>query len=108
MRFAVRRLRLRGRVLDRIEVANQQPVIGDLRVEEVLDALLGRYIRTARLRSDTHALGDSLLPDLLDAHLVSMSPTAFSLTGFERVAASEYAQSWLVTAGGAVTTHHES
>ena len=108
MRFAVRRLRLRGRVLGRIEVANQQPVIGDLRVEEVLDALLGRYIRTARLRSDTHALGDSLVPDLLDAHLVSMSPTAFSLTGFERVATSEYAQSWLVTTSGAVTTHHES
>ena len=35
-------------------------------------------------------------PTLLDVRLIGMSPSAFSLTGFERVDGSEYAQSWLV------------
>jgi hypothetical protein len=33
---------------------------------------------------------------LLDVRLIGMSPSAFSLTGFERVEGVEYAQSWLV------------
>ena len=35
-------------------------------------------------------------PTLMDVRLIGMSPTAFSLTGFERVEGVEYAQSWLV------------
>jgi hypothetical protein len=35
-------------------------------------------------------------PTLLDVRLIGMSPSAFSLTGFERVDGAEYAQSWLV------------
>jgi len=37
------------------------------------------------------------LPELLDVRLMAMSPLAFTLTGFERVAGVEYAQSWLVS-----------
>jgi hypothetical protein len=33
---------------------------------------------------------------LLDVRLVGMSPSAFSLSGFERVDGVEYAQSWLI------------
>jgi hypothetical protein len=35
-------------------------------------------------------------PTLLDVRLIGMSPSAFSLSGFERVQGVEYAQSWLV------------
>src|SRR6266480_4763733 len=45
-------------------------------------------------RSSADLLG---LPDLLDGRLMAMSPPAFTLTGFERVAGVEYAQSWLVS-----------
>jgi len=36
------------------------------------------------------------LPTPLDVRLIGMSPSAFSLLGFERVDIVEYAQSWLV------------
>jgi len=35
-------------------------------------------------------------PTLLDVRLIGMSPSAFSLSGFERVDGVEYAQSWLI------------
>jgi len=34
--------------------------------------------------------------ELLDVRLMAMSPQALTLTGFERVAGVEHAQSWLV------------
>ena len=37
------------------------------------------------------------LPPLYDATLPAMSPQAFPLAGFERIAGADYAQSWLVT-----------
>jgi hypothetical protein len=39
----------------------------------------------------------SEIPRLYDVRIVSMSPQAFTLTGFERIEGAEYAQSWLVT-----------
>jgi hypothetical protein len=49
MRFAVRFLRHRGRILPWRDVMNQEPRTGDLRIEECLDSELRRYVRTARL-----------------------------------------------------------
>ena len=49
MRFAVRFLRHRGRILPWYDVVNQTPRIGDMRIEERLDSDLRRYVRTARL-----------------------------------------------------------
>lgn len=64
-----------------------------------MDAALGRYLRMARLRSDDgRAIGTSIVPDLYDVHLISMSSWAFSLTDIERIDAAEFAQSRLVTA----------
>jgi len=40
MRFAIRFLRHRGRILPWREVVNQEPRVGDLRIEECLDAEL--------------------------------------------------------------------
>ncbi len=97
MRFAIRFLRHRGRILPWCEVVNQAPRIGDLRIEECLDADLHRYVRTARLFKTESVIYSGELPELLDVRLMAMSPQAFTLAGFERIAGVEYAQSWLVT-----------
>jgi len=97
VRFAVRFLRYRGRVLPWRDVMDQGLRTGDLRVEECLDDELRRYVRTARLVDVDRVVNVARPPELLDARLVAMSPQAFTLTGFERDAGAEYAQSWLVT-----------
>ena len=98
MRFAIRFLRRRGRILPWREVVNQNPRFGDLRIEECLDVELHRYVRTARLfdEADTRSAHPPTRPELLDVRIVTMSPQAFTLTGFERMDGGEYAQSWLV------------
>jgi hypothetical protein len=75
---------------------NQEPRIGDLRIEECLDEELHRYVRTACLFDTDSVIYSAARPKLLDVRLMAMSPQAFTLTGFERVAGVEYAQSWLV------------
>ena len=84
--------------MGRHELANREPVIGDLRVEEVRDETLGRYVRIARVVDVRAPRDPDLLPALLDPSLIAMSPLAFSLSGFERVDGRDYAQSWLVRA----------
>jgi hypothetical protein len=96
MRFAIRFPRHRGRILPWRDVVNQEARIGDLRIEECLDSELHRYVRTARLFNTDSAIYSEKLPELLDVRLMAMSPQAFTLTGFERVAGLEFAQSWLV------------
>jgi len=96
VRFAVRLLRHRGRVLPWREVVNRPPLVGDLRIEEIRDEELRRYLRTALLSDDFSVRPAADRPCLFDVHIVGMSPQAFSLTGFERVDGAEYAQSWLV------------
>ena len=95
VRFAVRLLRHRGRLLPWRDVVNRPPLVGDLRIEEVRDEELRRYLRTA-LWDDLSARPAVDRQCLFDVHIVGMSPQAFSLTGFERVDGAEYAQSWLV------------
>jgi len=96
MRFAIVPMRRQGRRLDRHELANHQATIGDLRVEEVRDESLGRYVRVARVVDVRRPRDPDLLPALLDPSLVAMSPLAFTLSGFERIGERDYAQSWLV------------
>jgi hypothetical protein len=96
VRFAVRLLRHRGRVLPWRLIVNRPPLIGDLRIEEVRDEELRRYLRTAMLWDDMSVRPSADPPCLFDVHIVGMSPQAFSLTGFERVDGAEYMQSWLV------------
>ena len=98
MRFTIRLLRYRGRILPWREVINRPALSGDLRVEESFDEELRRYLRTARLVDETSVLPIPGRPELRDARLVAMSPLAFTLAGFERVEGADYAQSWIVTA----------
>jgi hypothetical protein len=96
MLFVVRLLRYRGRVLPWREVVNRPALSGDLRVEQCYDEELRRHVRMARLLDPGTPGHAKQPPTLLDVRLIGMSPSAFSLSGFERVEGVEYAQSWLV------------
>jgi hypothetical protein len=97
MRFAVRFLRFRGRVLPWREVINRRPYLGDVRIEETRDDELRRYVRTAKLYPDgAGVVALTGLPELFDVRVVAMSQQAFTLSGLEREGAVDYAQSWLV------------
>lgn len=96
VRFAIRRIRYKGRILPWREIDNRAPLVGDLRIEECRDDELHRYVRTAALH-DPMVIVTRDIPRLYDVRIVSMSPQAFTLTGFERIEGAEYAQSWLVS-----------
>jgi hypothetical protein len=57
--------------------------------QERLNRELHRYVRTARLVDGDSVIYSGRLLELLDVHLTAMSPQAFTLTGFERVAGVE-------------------
>ena len=103
--FSVLRLRYKGRPLPQREWTNQEPMLGDLRVEQLYDGTLRRHLRIARVLDPLRPKGPDMLPTLVDPVLLAMSPLAFTLTGFERIDGVDYAQSWLVMpvkhAGGA-------
>lgn len=96
MRFAIRLLRYRGRILPWREIDNRPAIVGDLRIEECRDEDLRRNLKVASIWADGNGLQSKALPHLYDVHIVGMSPQAFALTGFERVEAVEYMQSWIV------------
>lgn len=98
MRFAVRFLRYRGRIVPYREVVNRPALVGELRVEECHDDELHRYLRTATLHHESVSTYRAGVPRLYDVRLMAMSALAFTLTGLERINGVEYAQSWLVTA----------
>jgi len=97
MLFVVRRLRHRGRPLPKHEWINRPAAVGDLRVEQISDDELRRYLRIARVVDAGRARNPDQLPPLYDPVLIAMSPQAFSLTGFERIDGVDVVQSWLVT-----------
>ena len=97
MRFAVRFLRYRGRIVPFREVMNRPALTGELRIEECRDEGLHRYVRTATLHHESTSTYSAATPRLYDVCLMAMSPQAFTLTGLERIDGVEYAQSWLIT-----------
>ena len=72
------------------------PWIGDLRIEEIRDEQLMRYVRTARVLVLDRPRATDVLGELFEPQIIAMSPQAFTLSGFERVGDQCYAQSWLV------------
>jgi hypothetical protein len=82
--------------VDRYELANRAPLVGDLRIEEMSDETLRRYVRMARLVNVLRPRDRDALATLYDPTLIAMSPLAFTLSGFERIREQEFAQSWLV------------
>jgi hypothetical protein len=72
--------------------------VGELRVEQLYDQELLRHVRIARLMRFVRVVGPESFSTLCDPVLIAMSPQAFTLTGFERVACVDFVQSWLVRA----------
>jgi hypothetical protein len=107
MRFAVIPIFVRGRMPGRRAIRNVPPIVGELRVEYLLDPARHRYLMFASLRNEGIGMTVELIPDLHGAQLIGMSPCAFSLAGFERVDGVEYAQSWLVSAAEPRKTSHQ-
>jgi hypothetical protein len=96
MLFAVFPMRHRGRLLPRAELANRPPLVGDLRIEEIRDETLMRYVRTARVLDFSRPRAPAVLAELFEPQVVAMSPQAFTLSGVERIGDACYGQSWLV------------
>lgn len=96
MRFAIRPLRFRGRILPWREVINRAALVGDLRIEECRDEELKRSLRVALLWDERSVVPSQDRPRLLDVHIIGMSPQVFTLSGFERIDGAEYMQSWIV------------
>ena len=97
MRFTVRFLRYRGRIVPYREVVNRPALVGELRIEECHDDELHRYVRTATLHHEPVSTYRAEAPRLYDVRLMAMGSLAFTLTGFERIDGAEYAQSWLMS-----------
>jgi len=97
MRFAVRFLRYRGRIIPYREVVNRPVLVGELRIEECHDDELHRYVRTATLHQESASTYRADVPRLYDVRFMAMSTLAFTLSGLERIDGAKYAPPWLVT-----------
>jgi hypothetical protein len=96
MRVHVRPLRLRGRNLNRDELKDFPPYMGVLKVAETRDHELGRPVVRARLIDPVAGTEADVLPELCDARLLWAEGTSMRLTGFERIEAADYMQTWTV------------
>jgi hypothetical protein len=96
MRFAVLLLRERGRPVGPAALRSAAPLVGDLRIEEIRDDVLMRYVRTARILDLSRPRAASVLAVLYEPVIVAMAASAFTLSGVERVGEQAFAQSWLL------------
>jgi hypothetical protein len=63
----------------RADVANRLSWIGDLRIEELRDELLMRYVRMARVLVLDRPRAAEVLGELFEPQIIAMSPQAFTL-----------------------------
>lgn len=96
MRVQVRPLRAKGRNLNRDELKDLPPFLGTLKVAEARDHELGRPVVRARLLDITTGTNADVLPELCDARLLWAEGKKWRLTGFERIDAADYMQTWSV------------
>jgi len=65
-----------GRALPWREVVNRPALVGDLRIEELREDELHRYVRTATLWRDMEILHRAERPTLYDVRIIAMTPQA--------------------------------
>jgi hypothetical protein len=94
MRFAVSLLRHRGRPLPRDEVFGSCALVGDVRIEEIRDEALMRYVRIVLVLERPRA--SNVLAELFEPVIIAMNASAFTLSGVERRGEQAFAQGWLV------------
>lgn len=95
MRVRVRPMRQKGRNMPSAQCMAQPGAIGELSVCEWRDPELGRCVVRAQLLESV-ATATDVLPELDDAHLLSMKDGQMRLSGYERIEHASYAQTWLV------------
>lgn len=96
MRVHVRPLRVKGRNLNRDELKDLPPHVGQLKVAEARDHELGRPVVRARLLDTASGTDADVLPELSDARLLWVEGNKWRLTGFERIDAADFLQTWSV------------
>src|SRR5262245_39088611 len=97
MRFVVRLLFHRGRIVPWRDVTNAVPLVGDLRIEKGRSEERRRGVRYATINATGDVRGGRELPTLYDPVLTGMSPLAFTLSGHESVDGVMYCQAWHVS-----------
>lgn len=94
-------------LLPRRHLTLVEPAVGDLRIAEERDELLGRTLLVATLVDPTMAQVRALLPALYQPTVLWMGPDGFTLGGYERFAegntVTDFAQTWWVRACDGVT-----
>ena len=75
-------MRSPSRPLPRATLANRAPWIGDVRVEEIRDEALLRYVRVARVLVLDRPRQVEVLGELFEPQIIAMSPQAFTLSGY--------------------------
>lgn len=94
MRVQVLALRKNGRNLDKSQLEGVPPRVGELRVREMRDIELNRPSLQARLFDPTKTGEADLLPALEDARLLYVEGNRIRITGIERLAEADVAQTW--------------
>jgi hypothetical protein len=95
MQVKVTCLRKDGKPYPRWQLGTLTAVTGELRIEEARDEHLNRFMRCARLLDHTREYPD-VLPPLIDAAVLWIKGHTMSVTGFERIEQTDYAQTWLI------------
>jgi hypothetical protein len=73
-----------------------RPFVGNVRIEEIRDETLMRYVRVARVLVLERPHASNGLAELLEPAIVAMNASAFTLAGMERIGEQAFAQGWLV------------
>ncbi|MCX5507683.1 hypothetical protein [Pseudomonas sp. BJa3] len=93
MHMLITLMRCRGIELTKAERRAYRAVKGDVFVQCVQDAKMGRATNLAEVRPDL-PMQPVPLPPLHDAKLSGMATLGFVLSGFEVIDGCAYAQSW--------------
>lgn len=96
MKVKVRPLRKEGRLIVSSTQPNTPSVTGVLSVEEKRDHTSGRTLAKARVTGISSGTDTDMLPELLDARLLWAQNEKLRISGFERIGAIEYAQTWAI------------
>jgi hypothetical protein len=94
MEAKIRALRKDGRNLNGDQLKGVPRRVGILRVTEDRDIELNRPMVRARLLDPTRTSESDLLPPLDDARLLFLDKGKMRLTGIERLAERDVAQTW--------------
>lgn len=101
MLFKLIALHKEGIVLTKLEIAELQPHVGDLVIDEwVQGSAFNRVVRRARLLTTDHSVQVDIIPPLFDPQLIKMTRGQMILHGHQihtwQEKAVHYSQVWVL------------